>query len=183
MMELDEANRRKWTYNMCVFVISLVFIAASAIEYNLDLLMGKEHLVFEALGLIVLCLIYFSTIVDLIRKLRIFVLEQTKLEGILIKIQFIIFFIAYGSKVICILYWIKNPPKSQYELERFLVNSDLMSLVWIFVPILFVLWMQTRSFKLMTQEKLQLLLNADKQLNLSKHDDDVMLINRSGLTP
>ena len=75
MLDLHEANRHKWTYNICVFVISLVFIAASAIEYNLDLLQGKEHLVFEALGLIVLCLIYFSTIVDLIRKLRIFVLE------------------------------------------------------------------------------------------------------------
>ena len=43
-------------------------------------------LVFEALGLIVLFLIYFSTIIDLIRKLRIFVLEETKLEGRLVRI-------------------------------------------------------------------------------------------------
>ena len=105
------------------------------------------------------------------------------MEGHLVKVQFIIFFIAYGSKVITLLYWIKNPPNTTRDLERFLVNSDLMSLVWIFVPILFVLWMQTRSFKLMQEEKLQLLLNADKQLNLSKHDDDVLLINRSHLTP
>ena len=110
MLDLHEANRRKWTYNICLLVISMVFIAASAVEYKLDILMGREHLVFEALGLIVLCLIYFSTIVDLIRKLRIFVLEQTKMEGILIRVQFIIFFIAYGSKVITIMYWIKNPP-------------------------------------------------------------------------
>lgn len=48
------------------------------------------------------------------------------------------------------MYWIKNPPQGTIELERFLVNSDLMNLVWIVVPILFVLWMQTRSFRLMT---------------------------------
>ena len=75
MLDLHEANRRKWTYNICLLVISLCFIAASAVEYKLDITMGSEHMVFEALGLIVLCLIYFSTIVDLIRKLRIFVLE------------------------------------------------------------------------------------------------------------
>ena len=70
----------------------------------------REHLIFEALGLVVLCLIYFTTIVELIRKLRIFVLEETKLEARLLSVQFCIFLFAYGSKVITLVYWIKNPP-------------------------------------------------------------------------
>ena len=67
-------------------VISIVYIVMASVEYQLDEIQGYEHLVFEALGLIVLFLIYFSTIIDLIRKLRIFVLEETKLEGRLVRI-------------------------------------------------------------------------------------------------
>lgn len=88
-----------------------MYMACIAIELTLDSRHESEHMTFEALGLVVLFLIYFSTIVDLIRKLRIFVLEETKLEGRLIHVQFLIFFVAYGSKIFTLMYWIRNPPQ------------------------------------------------------------------------
>ena len=98
-------------------------------------------MIFEALGLVVLCLIYFTTIVELIRKLRIFVLEETKLEARLLSVQFCIFLLAYGSKVITLVYWIRNPPQQRNDIDRFLMNTDVMQLLWIVIPITFVLWM------------------------------------------
>ena len=172
IIDLEEANQRKISYNICITVISLVYIALAATEYSLDSLQGYEHLAFEALGLVVLFVIYFSTIVDLIRKLRIFVLEETKLEGRLIRVQFLIFFVAYGSKVITLMYWIKNPPQDRQRLEGFLINTDVMSFVWMVIPITFVLWMQTRSFIKMREEKIQLLLGG---ANL----DETLIINNS----
>ena len=131
---------------------------------------------FEAIGLVVLFFIYFSTIVDLIRKLRIFVLEETKLEGRLIRIQFLIFFIAYGSKIITLLVWIRRPLIERKDIEGFLINTDVMSLVWVIIPITFVLWMQTRSFIKMRAEKIQLLLGQrhllDESLVLNRTDND-----------
>ena len=141
-------------------IISVVYIVLAGVEYKLDDIQGYEHLAFEAIGLIVLFLIYFSTIVDLIRKLRIFLLEETKLEGRLIRIQFLIFFIAYGSKIITLMVWIKKPLSERKDIEGFLINTDVMSAIWVFVPITFVLWMQTRSFIKMRAEKIQLLLEC-----------------------
>ena len=137
---------------MCI--ISVVYVGLAALEYSLDSLQGYEHLSFEALGLVILFLIYFSTIVDLIRKLRIFVLQETKLEGRLIRVQFLIFFVAYGSKVITILVWIRKPLDERKDLESFLINTDIMAIVWVVIPITFVLWMQTRSFIKMKEEKI-----------------------------
>ena len=137
---------------MCI--ISLVYVGLAALEYSLDSLQGYEHLSFEALGLVILFLIYFSTIVDLIRKLRIFVLQETKLEGRLIRVQFLIFFVAYGSKVITILVWIRKPLDERKDLESFLINTDIMAIFWVVIPITFVLWMQTRSFIKMKEEKI-----------------------------
>ena len=86
IIDLQEANQRKISYNICMILISIVYIVLASVEYSLDSIQGYEHLAFEAVGLIVLFLIYFSTIIDLIRKLRIFVLEETKLEGRLIRV-------------------------------------------------------------------------------------------------
>ena len=160
IIDLEEANQRKITYNICITVISVVYIVLASVEYKLDDIHGYEHLVFEAIGLIILFLIYFSTIVDLIRKLRIFLLEETKLEGRLIRIQFLIFFIAYGSKIITLMVWIKRPLYERRDVEGFLINTDVMSVIWVTIPITFVLWMQTRSFIKMRAEKIQLLLDC-----------------------
>lgn len=46
----------------------------------------KEDWVFECMGLVVLCLIYFTTCVDLYRKLSIFVLDETKKEARLVQL-------------------------------------------------------------------------------------------------
>ena len=153
-------------------VISVVYIVLASVEYKLDDDQGYEHLAFEAIGLIILFLIYFSTIVDLIRKLRIFLLEETKLEGRLIRIQFLIFFIAYGSKIITMMVWIKRPLYERRDVEGFLITTDVMSVVWVTIPITFVLWMQTRSFIKMRAEKIQLLLDC-KQL------DETLVLNDS----
>ena len=160
IIDLEEANQRKITYNICITVISVVYIVLASVEYKLDDIQGYEHLAFEAIGLIILFLIYFSTIVDLIRKLRIFLLEETKLEGRLIRIQFLIFFIAYGSKIITLMVWIKRPLYERRDVEGFLINTDVMSVIWVTIPITFVLWMQTRSFIKMRAEKIQLLLDC-----------------------
>ena len=160
-----------------MIVICTIYCVFAGIEAAMDVRWHTEHLIFEALGLIVLCLIYFSTIVDLIRKLRIFVLEETKLEANLVRVQFAIFFVAYGSKVITLLYWVKNPPHERKYIEGFLINTDVMSLIWIMVPITFVLWMQMRSFAKMKQEKIELLLGADK---LDCPDDPTLNLNKSG---
>ena len=117
------------------------------------------------MGLVVLCLIFFCTIVDLIRKLRIFVLEETKLEARLLSVQFCIFLLAYGSKVITLLYWIRNPPQDRDDLNGFLINTDVMCMLWITVPITFVLWMQTRSFYKMKKEQIRQLLKQDMALS------------------
>ena len=42
-----------------------------------------------------------------------------------------------------------------------------MQLLWIVIPCTFVLWMQTRSFIKMKEEKIQLLLNVDDQMDES----------------
>ena len=48
--------------------------------------------------------------------------------------------------------WIKNPPTERKDLEDFLINCDLMELVWILIPCVFLLWMQVRSFIKMKEE-------------------------------
>ena len=131
----------------------------------------REHLIFEALGLVVLCLIYFTTIVELIRKLRIFVLEETKLEARLLSVQFCIFLFAYGSKVITLVYWIKNPPQHRNDIDRFLINTDVMQLLWIVIPITFVLWMQTRSFYKMRCEMINQKLMMDIESEIIDEDE------------
>ena len=78
IIDPEEAKQRKWTYNTCIVIICVVYIGCSIIEIHLDKNEHKEHLIFEVMGLAVLSLIYFSTSVDLIRKLRIFVLEETQ---------------------------------------------------------------------------------------------------------
>ena len=152
MIDLKEANRRRCTYNWAVIVIASFYVFCSVIEIRLDEQMHQEHLMFEVLGLIVLCLIYFSTCMDLLRKLRVFVLEETKKEARLVTLQFIIFFIAYGSKVITLLYWVKNPPHERKDVAHFLLNVDVMTIIWVLIPVIFVLWMQTRTFIKMQQE-------------------------------
>lgn len=153
IIDLPEANKRKWTYNICLLVISLVYIFCSGVEIRLDDNEHREHMVFEVLGMIVLCLIYFSTIVDLLRKLRIFVLEEAKLEAWFVRLQFCIFFIAYGSKVITEMYWMRNPPHERKDVIGFLLNTDAMQLVWILIPITFLMAMDVRSFGKMRKEK------------------------------
>jgi hypothetical protein len=180
IIDVDEANKRKWTYNICVSVISLVYIFCCTIEVKLDMAEHREHMIFEVMGLIVLCLIYFSTIVDLLRKLSIFVLEEAKLEAWFVRIQFFIFFIAYGSKVITLLYWIKNPPHERHDTYGFLINSDVMSLLWILIPISFLLFMDVRSFSKMREEKV--LLNLIKENNGTCHSPrGSILLNNSEL--
>ena len=110
MIDLKDANTRKTTYNVTLVIINVGYITCAAFEVYLDEMEHREHLIFEALGLVVLCLIFFCTIVELIRKLRIFVLEETKTEARLLSVQFCIFLLAYGSKVITLAYWIKHPP-------------------------------------------------------------------------
>ena len=141
MFDLKEANQRKTTYNVTLVVITLGYVACTCFENYLDSIEHREHLIFEVLGLIVLCLIFFCTIVELIRKLRIFVLEETKLEARLLSMQFCIFLLAYGSKLITLVYWIRNSPQSRTDVPGFLINTDVMSLVWVVVPFTFVLWM------------------------------------------
>ena len=111
-------------------------------------------MVFEMLAVVVLCVIYFSTCVDLYRKLRIFVLEETKKESRLIVLQFVIFFLAYGSKIIVLMYWAKNPPSNRKYYESFLINTDLYAFVWVVLPVCFLLIMQLRSFRKMKLEKI-----------------------------
>ena len=110
MFDLKEANTRKTTYNVTLSIITIGYITCSVFEQYLDSVEHREHLIFEALGLVILCLPFFATIVELIRKLRIFVLEETKLEARLLSVQFCVFLLAYGSKVITLVYWIRNPP-------------------------------------------------------------------------
>ena len=90
IFDLKEAKKLKNTYNICIFIVGLMCIACGVYEYNLDRRWHEEHLIFEALGLVVLCLIYFSTIVELLRKLRIFILHTAKIEACFIRIQFLI---------------------------------------------------------------------------------------------
>lgn len=168
IIDLEEANKRKWTYNICLLVISLVYVFCSGVEIRLDKDSHREHMVFEVLGMIVLCLIYFSTIVDLLRKLRIFVLEEAKLEAWFVRVQFCIFFLAYGSKVITEMYWIKNPPHERKDVLGFLLNTDVMELVWILFPITFLLAMDIRSFRKMRKEKN--LLNLVTEKPYTTHD-------------
>lgn len=183
IIDVQEANRRKWTYNICVFIIGLVFVFCSAIQIKLDCAEHREHMIFEVMGLVVLCLIYFSTIVDLIRKLRIFVLEEAKLEAWFVRIQFLIFFFAYGSKVVTLLYWIRNPPHEREDIYGFLINSDVMTLFWIMIPISFLLFMDIRSFKRMKEEKD--LLKLVKLDNSTCHDNRTKnaLLNNTDVTP
>ena len=63
--------------------------------------------------------------------------------------------------------WIKNPLNERKHLEGFLITNDVMSFIWVVIPISFVLWMQTRSFIKMKEEKIQLLLNVDDQMDES----------------
>ena len=110
IIDLKEANGRKISFNMCVGIISVACILGTYYITAYDRYAQKTNLIYETLGLVVLCLIYFSTCVDLYRKLRIFVLEETKVESRLVQLQFVVFFVAYGSKVCTLMYWIKNPP-------------------------------------------------------------------------
>ena len=86
MCELKDAQLKKRTCNICLLIIGLIMIVVAVYEFNLDALTHREHFIFEALGLGVLCLIYFSTIIELLRKLRVFVLEQSKREACLIRV-------------------------------------------------------------------------------------------------
>lgn len=153
MCELKEAIMRKRTANVCLTLVGLIVVACAAYEFHIAGLTKREHYIYEALGLGTLCLIYFSTIVELLRKLRIFVLEQSKREACLCKTQAIIFFVAYGSKVATLLYYIHDPPSERKRAEKFLINSDILTLIWIFVPVVFVLCMQVRSYRQMKDEQ------------------------------
>jgi len=86
IIDVKEANARKTTFNICVSIISVVTCIGAYLETTIDDLANASHLVFEAIGLIVLCLIYFSTSVELLRKLRIFVLEETLKEARLVQL-------------------------------------------------------------------------------------------------
>lgn len=86
IIDVKEANARKTTFNICVSIISVVTCIGSYLETTIDDLANASHLIFEAIGLIVLCLIYFSTSVELLRKLRIFVLEETLKEARLVQL-------------------------------------------------------------------------------------------------
>ena len=154
MCELKEAITRKRTANVCLTLVGLIVVACAVYECHLAILTKKEHYISEALGVATLCLIYFSTIVELLRKLRIFVLEQSKREARLCRTQAVIFFIAYGSKVGTLLFWIHDPPQDRSRSEQFLINSDIMTLIWIVVPVIFILCMQIRSYKQMRAEQL-----------------------------
>ena len=161
IIDVKEANARKTTFNICVSIISVVTCIGAYLETTIDDLANASHLVFEAIGLIVLCLIYFSTSVELLRKLRIFVLEETLKEARLVQLQFFIFFIAYTSKILTLMYWIKNPPHDRSNLEGFLINTNVMGVIWVMIPVLFLMCMQIRSFKKMKDEKMQLLVGVE----------------------
>lgn len=118
-----------------------------------------------------MCLIYFSSCVDLVRKLNIFVLEETKVEACFVKCQFIIFFLAYSSKIITLMYWIRNPPIDRDYQDDFLINVDAMTVAWVFVPFVFLLIMQIRSFSKMKEEKTQLLLEVEQNAELTHPTD------------
>ena len=126
IFDMQEAKKLRTTYNICLAIVGGMCTACGIYEYNLDAVSNHEHMIWEALALIVLCLIYFSTIVELLRKLQIFVLAQAKIEAILIRVQFIVFFVAYGSKVATLLYWMKNPPSERIDDDHFLVNQDIL---------------------------------------------------------
>ena len=157
MIDVKEANTRKMTFNVAMLVIGVATIICACFETSMSAIASKEHLIFEVIGLLVLCLVYFTTIVELLRRLRIFVLDESKQEARLIRLQFWIFLAAYGSKVITLMYWIKNPPKQKRDVESFLIVTDAMQFIWIFVPTLFLLLMQIRTFMRMKEEKLELL--------------------------
>jgi hypothetical protein len=113
----------------------------SYFETKLSDLANEEHLAFEAIALIVLCLVYFSTCIELLRKLRIFVLEETLKEARLVQLQFLIFFVAYTSKICTLCYWIKYPPHTRNYVEAFLINTDVMGVIWVMIPVMFLMCM------------------------------------------
>ncbi len=184
IIDLKEANARKCTFNICISFIALMTIVGSYFEMQIDDLANEEHLAFEAIGLIVLCLVYFSTCIELLRKLRIFVLEETLKETRLVQFQFLIFFVAYTSKIITLCYWIKYPPHSRYNVEGFLINTEVMGIVWVMIPVMFLLCMHARAFGKMRDEKMQLLMNVETDKSIAHPDDQAEGdLNKSELDP
>ena len=155
MMDPPEARERKITYNVCMILISFGFMGCCALEIWVDKKDLREHPIYELIGLLVLSVIYFTTIIDLLKKLKIFVLDETKAEAWYIRLQFLIFLVAYGTKIIALLYWWQNPPDktANEEINDFLIKIDVMDLVWNMIPCSFLLWMQLRSFRKMSEEK------------------------------
>jgi len=69
--------------------------------------------------------------------------------------------------VVTLLYWIRNPPHERKDIYGFLINSDVMALLWILIPISFLLFMDVRSFSKMREEKY--LLDLVKENNGTCH--------------
>lgn len=66
--------------------------------------------------------------------------------------------------------WIKNPPEDRDDYATFLINTDLMSILWIILPISFLLGMQVRSFRKMRLEMTQFLHGVEDNLELDHPD-------------
>ena len=166
IIDLKEANNRKLSFNIGIFLICVACCVVCFYSMIGNRYAQVQHLIFEVMGLVVLCLIYFSVTVELYRKLRIFVLDETKKEARLVQLQFLIFFVAYGSKVIVLLCWIQNPPEDRTDYETFLINTDLMALLWTILPASFLLGMQIRSFRKMELTKTQFLHGVEENTEL-----------------
>ena len=52
------------------------------------------------------------------------------------------------------LYWIRHPPVDRQDVESFLIKNDIMTLIWVTFPTIFVLAMQMRSFRKMRIEEI-----------------------------
>ena len=86
IIDINEADARKISFNICLSVIGVVCTVGAVYELMFNRFAQKEHLIFETMGLLVLCVIYFSTSIELYRKLRIFVLEETRKESRLVQL-------------------------------------------------------------------------------------------------
>jgi len=170
IIDIKESKGRTLSFNICVIIIALATSAVAFYQMVMNRYAQKQHLIMEVLGLFVMCLIYFSTCVELYRKLSIFVLEETKKEARLVQLQFLIFFLAYGSKIIVLMCWIKNPPEDRDYYESFLINTDIMALVWTILPVSFLLGMQIRSFRKMSLAKTQFISGVEDFKELDHPD-------------
>ena len=64
-------------------------------------------------------------------------------------------------------------------MESFLINQDVMELLWIVMPVFFLLSMQIRSFRKMRMEEIQFMENVGEHEDLEHPDDQKERLNKS----